>query len=78
MKQKYGNHTQNTQELKLVRSEEFDRQKQAHGYLFVTADDTAVDVAKQKLYNLGKTELTTAVDAESIKFVSQFNAKSLL
>lgn len=53
-------------------------ENQAHGYLFVTADDTAVDVAKQKLYNLGKTELTTAVDAESVKFVSQFNAKLLL
>lgn len=55
-----------------------DRQKQAHGYLFVTADDTAVDVAKHKLHKLGKTELTTAADAESVKFVSQFNVKSLL
>lgn len=53
-------------------------ENQAHGYLFVTADDTAVDVAKQKLYNLGKTELTTAVDAASTEFVSQFYAKLLL
>lgn len=52
-------------------------ENQAHGYLFVTADDTAVDVAKQKLYNLGKTELTTA-DAASTEFVSQFYAKLLL
>lgn len=50
------------------------RQRKAHGYLFVTADNTAVAVAKRKLHKLGKTNLI-ATDVESAEFVSLVNAK---
>lgn len=50
------------------------RQKKSHGYLFVTTDNTAVDVAKRKLHELGKTNLIAA-DTASAEFVSLVNAK---
>lgn len=46
------------------------RLKQTGGYWFVNADDSAVDITKRKLREIGKTRLTAA-DADSTKFVSQ-------
>lgn len=45
-------------------------QKTAGGYWFIKADDNAVDLTKQKLREIGKTDLT-AVDEASMDFVSK-------
>lgn len=45
-----------------------------HGFLFVNADDKAVDLTKQKLREIGKTKLTAA-DSVSADFVSQVLAE---
>lgn len=46
------------------------KQKYAHGYWLVNADDKAVDLTKQKLREIGKTRLTAA-DSASADFVSK-------
>lgn len=44
--------------------------KQTCGFWFVSADDNAVDITKQKLREIGETRLTAA-DADSANFVRQ-------
>jgi len=46
------------------------KRNKTHGFWFVNADGNAVDLAKQKLREIGKTKLT-AKDAESANFVRQ-------
>ena len=48
-----------------------------HGYWFVNADNNAVDLAKQKLREIGKSKLIAA-DAESADFVSKVIAEGEL
>jgi len=47
-----------------------EKYKQTGGFWFVNDDDNAVDLTKQKLNEIGKTELTAA-DADSVDFVSK-------
>lgn len=48
------------------------RQKTANGYLFVNADEKAVDVAKRKLCEIGKTKLASS-DLAIAEFIRQIN-----
>lgn len=50
------------------------RQKTANGYWFVNADDNAIDIAKHKLRDIGKTKLASADEAIA-KFTSQVIAE---
>lgn len=50
------------------------RRKATGGYWFVKADEKAVDLAKQKIRDIGKAKLTAA-DSASAKFVSQVIAE---
>lgn len=48
------------------------RQKTASGYWFVNADDNAIDIAKSKIREIGKTKLASS-DAAIADFIRQVN-----
>lgn len=48
------------------------RQKTAGGYWFVNADDNAIDIAKRKIREIGKTKLASS-DATIAEFIRQVN-----
>lgn len=48
------------------------RQKTAHGYWFVNADDNAIDIAKRKIREIGKTKLASS-DVAIAEFIRQVN-----
>lgn len=49
------------------------RQKTANGYWFVNADDNAIDIAKRKIREIGKTKLASA-DKAIAEFTRQVNS----